>query len=296
LDFGDFDGAASGPHWPDKQKQAAQPIKAALKILQALSDAPNLRSLRVGHQIVTGYAAYRDSMSKKPTPSKNASDASEEPGAANTHSELWLDSTDPKVGGYTGPPGTQWDISASDCANYKFDAALLSLEKLTLTSVPARSQHGYLTACLKALLQACADMKRINHEYNHSRSTSGDQPPAYDSGMVSEDFVHLQELKLEIADSRASTDGVSALDGANFEMSMQDDFSFFPDEKPKSVPKTVASAPAAFGFDGGQDVRKKLAAFHNGNSRTSSQNGTAERAPSEAVWTGKLVISNGPGM
>ncbi|KAK3065377.1 hypothetical protein LTS18_011900 [Coniosporium uncinatum] len=293
LDFGDFDGAASGPHWPDKQKQAAQPIKAALKILHALSDAPNLQSLRVGHQIVTGFAAYWDSIPTKSTVGSNMINGHAASEATDSYLQLWQDSTEPKLGGYTGPPGTQWDISASNHANYRFDAALLSLEKLTLTSVPAQSQQGYLTACLKALLQACADMQRVNEEYNRSRLTRGDRPPAYDSGMVSEDFVHIQELRLEIADPQGRADGVSTLDGADFEMSMQDDFSFFPDEKPKVAPKTVAPKQAGMVTEKSEDVRKELAAFRKSNLRVLSQHGNAERAASEAVWTGELVISYG---
>ncbi|KAJ9638256.1 hypothetical protein H2201_005366 [Coniosporium apollinis] len=236
--------------------------QAAFLILDNLKNCPSLRFLRVNHQVVTGYSSL--------------------------HDIGWID----PVASLSGASNTQWDPehgSNGTPRRYVFQAPLLAIETLVLTSLPEHSAKGHVTECLKTFLQACGDMERVStlYQFHNHRDTSPLKVLALST----------QEIRLELVSLPAHANRQGPADESKtFEQTGNSDFSFFPDENAAgSASSSVPMRPTALPLpDGGpphpdSDVVKSLAAFRKAQ-REKELRSAISSPDGETFWRGKLQV------
>lgn len=241
--------------------------EVAFTILAGIKKCPTLRFLRVNHQVVTGFSSLYD---------RGWTGVLES--AFRAGSTQWEDK----------PPANE------ALEKYSYPLSLLSIDTLVLTSVPATSAKGYMTACLKAFLEACGTMERVSALYQWRRNHGDVSPP--EVFPAPEHILTTQEVRLEFGPSPAYLNRSEEAGASETENPGKDDFSFFPDEKTSGSTSSSKPAPskAPSLLDRGpphpdSDVIKSLAAFRQ-TQREKRARSVAEGRAGEAFWNGKLQV------
>ncbi|EON62332.1 hypothetical protein W97_01553 [Coniosporium apollinis CBS 100218] len=241
--------------------------EVAFTISAGIKKCPTLRFLRVNHQVVTGFSSLYDrGWTRVPESAFRAG-------------------------------GTQWEDKPpanKALEKYSYPLSLLSIDTLVLTSVPATSAKGYMTACLKAFLEACGTMERASALYQWWRNHGDVSPP--EVFPAPEHILTTQEVRLEFGPSPAHLNRSEETGASETENPGKDDFSFFPDEKTSGSTSSSEPAPskAPSLLDSGpphpdSDVIKSLAAFRQ-TQREKRARSVAEGRAGEAFWNGKLQV------
>ncbi|KAF1983982.1 hypothetical protein K402DRAFT_423303 [Aulographum hederae CBS 113979] len=166
------------------------------QLLGALACASQLRWLRIDHRIVTSSTPHEESVERQ----------------------------------------SEKEHFSSSFKNLVFPPAFFFLESLVLTSVPPRdNENNTVSNALVSFLQACGDMEVLLQEYHqqmheHSgTSSTGTSPIPLPLRIISE--LILEMAPLPKADSADQAPNEDVGENGEFEMSLRDDFSFFPEEK-----------------------------------------------------------------
>lgn len=250
-------------------------ISAARSILDAVTDCPSLKQLRVSHQIITGFVDC------DPAETTKVNGGDEPP---------------PYPYSWHRYQGTQWDPTIMTGAPVKmlqFSPAILALDSLTLTAVPQTTSFKGFISCLTSFLEAAGDMQRMAKQYQERKN---DGKNRLDSSRHLSGS--LREIRIEISsveDAKDKYDG----DTEAYEDASQADFSFFPDEKDAYVStarlqktSTRDSAKAAEPPTS-LDVAAELTAYRLQKRKEMSQDqGGSENA--QSVWNGKLSLFRNP--
>ncbi|KAF2104243.1 RNI-like protein [Rhizodiscina lignyota] len=253
-------------------QQDADQAFAVREILDALPVCPSLRSLRIGHQIVTGFAGH---VNKSINAVVNGADSKERP-----YPYSWLRNQ-----------GTQWDptvLRSQPVKIFQFSPALLSISSLILTSVPNKTSNEDMTNCLLAFLEASADMRHVSTEYQRRRGQTNRDATETEKVPIVE--CYLQELRLEMQSQKSHKDQYDE-DTQVYDDASRNDFSFFQDENDAyvSTHKHRGSVVKENGHLQNIDVIATL----SGIRRKQREQLASPKAPSSdqnGFWYGKLVV------